>query len=60
MIKFKKQNPKKLTGEWYLVRCPKYCQSGYQIARWNGKDWETEYETITEWVTGCAELEVKK
>jgi len=39
MIKFKKENPKKWRGEICVVKCPNYCQSGYQIAIWNGADW---------------------
>jgi len=25
---------------WYLVRCPEYCESGWQVAKWNGDEWE--------------------
>lgn len=60
MIKFKKENPKKWAGEACIVECPNYCQSGYQIAIWNGYDWENDMgDTITEYVTGWAILNVK-
>jgi hypothetical protein len=56
-IKFTKSNPKKWRGESYLVRCPDYCGSGYQVASWDGVNWTTEYETITEYVTGWCVIE---
>jgi hypothetical protein len=52
-MKFKKQNPKKWAGEICVVKCPEYCSYGYQIAKWNGSDWENDMcETITEYVVG--------
>ncbi len=45
---------------FYLVKCPKYCESGYQIAQYNhgSEEWQTEDGdgTIDIYVTGYAKL----
>lgn len=25
---------------WYLVKCPEYSESGWEIAKWTGTEWE--------------------
>ncbi len=42
-------------GEWYLVKCPGYCPSGFSTAQWNSFEdyWSDEGESsdINERVT---------
>ena len=43
--------------EWYLVRCPEYSESGFEIAQWDGEEWQHGYirQSCHEYVTGyCA------
>ena len=56
-IKLKEGVPKNCNGDWCLVKCKGYCHSEMQIARWNGSEWETENETITEYVIGWVKIE---
>lgn len=52
-IKFKEGTPKKWRGDNYIVKCLNYCESGIQIAKWDGTHWTNDMgDNITEWVTG--------
>ncbi len=51
-------NPSSRSEDSYLVKCPDYCQSGFQIATWNGKTWVTDDgSNISKYVKGWVLLE---
>jgi hypothetical protein len=41
-------------GEFYLVRCPDYCDSGWQVAEWTESGWEHGHfsESCNDFVIG--------
>ena len=44
-------------GEWYLVKCPEYSESGFEIAQWDGEEWQHGHfsQSCNKYVTGyCA------
>lgn len=42
LYRIEQKRPK--DGEWYVVYCPDYCESGYQIAKWEDSEsyWQSE------------------
>ena len=59
MINFKEENPKKPIESVCIIKCPEFCQSGYQIATWDNYDkiWTNDHEQdLTEYVIGWANL----
>lgn len=40
MYKSKKETSKLRHNQLVICRCPNWCDEGYQIARWNGKEFE--------------------
>lgn len=37
MTEFNDANKWKLINEyWYLVQCPEFCESGFEVAQWDG------------------------
>lgn len=39
MIRFTEESAKDLErGDYYLVQCPDFCPSGFEIAEWDGKN----------------------
>ena len=59
-VKFKTSKPKDYYNVIYIVSCPEYCSSGYEIATYNGEDWETDAgDTIfSDMVDGWCVLDV--
>ena len=49
LITVKEQKPKE--GKWYLVRCPEYSESGYEVAEYKDGEWyDGSSRTITSYI----------
>jgi hypothetical protein len=60
MQKFYIENKKKLEpGTWFLVKCPEFCQSKFEVAYWDGDCFVSQAngEDITETVIEYTDLE---
>lgn len=45
-------------GTFVLVHVPEYCESGYQIAKWDGESWESDSgDILTDYVKGWRSIE---
>lgn len=41
-------------GEWYIVKCPEFSDSGFEIAEWDGEYWQHGHfsQSCHEYVVG--------
>lgn len=44
-----------ITHDWCIVKCPDYCESGLQIAYWDGRGWLNDIgddisNYVSEWI----------
>lgn len=48
--------------EWYIVKCPEFCDSGFQIASWNGSEWDHGHfsESVHPYVEGFYPVPVRE